>query len=57
MQKGIRDLNGAEDGTRTHDLLITNQLLCQLSHFSNFTLIDYTNFFGFSQEKNKKRGI
>ena len=25
---------GAEDGTRTHDLLITNQLLYQLSHSS-----------------------
>ena len=27
---------GAEDGTRTHDLLITNQLLYQLSHSSIF---------------------
>ncbi len=27
------DLNGAEDGTRTRDLLITNQLLYQLSYF------------------------
>ena len=25
--------NGAEDGTRTHDLLVTNELLYQLSHF------------------------
>ena len=25
--------NGAEDGTRTRDLLITNQLLYQLSYF------------------------
>ena len=27
---------GAEDGTRTHDLLITNQLLYQLSHSSTY---------------------
>ena len=26
--------NGADGGTRTHDLLITNQLLYQLSHIS-----------------------
>ena len=26
-------MNGAEDGTRTRDLLITNQLLYQLSYF------------------------
>ena len=26
----------ASDGTRTHDLLITNQLLYQLSHRSNY---------------------
>ncbi len=24
----VRDLHGAGGGTRTHDLLITNQLLC-----------------------------
>ena len=30
---------GAEDGTRTHDLLITNQLLYQLSHFSVYGLL------------------
>ena len=28
---GIRDGNGAGDGTRTRNLLITNQLLYQLS--------------------------
>ena len=27
---------GAGDGTRTRDLLITNQLLCQLSHVGNY---------------------
>ena len=26
---------GAENGTRTHDLLITNELLYQLSYFGN----------------------
>ncbi len=33
--KKIDDLkkDGAESGTRTHDLLITNQLLYQLSYF------------------------
>jgi hypothetical protein len=25
--------SGAEDGTRTHDLLVTNELLYQLSYF------------------------
>ena len=30
---------GAEDGTRTHDLLITNQLLYQLSHSSVHNII------------------
>ncbi len=29
-----RDNIGAGDGNRTHDLLITNQLLCQLSYAS-----------------------
>jgi hypothetical protein len=29
----IRYPHGAEDGTRTHDLLVTNELLYQLSHF------------------------
>ena len=28
--------NGADDGTRTHDLLITNQLLYQLSYIGFF---------------------
>ena len=28
--------SGAEDGTRTRDLLITNQLLYQLSYFGGF---------------------
>ena len=28
----IRPIGGAAGGTRTHDLLITNQLLCQLSY-------------------------
>ena len=32
--RALRLLTGAEDGTRTHDLLITNQLLYQLSHSS-----------------------
>jgi hypothetical protein len=26
---------GAEDGTRTHDLLVTNELLYQLSYFGD----------------------
>ena len=26
-------VSGAEDGIRTHDLLVTNELLYQLSHF------------------------
>ena len=43
--------NGAGDGTRTRNLLITNQLLCQLSYTSDesspnvesfSTLTDYT---------------
>lgn len=29
----IRYPHGAEDGTRTHDLLVTNELLYQLSYF------------------------
>lgn len=29
---------GAEDGTRTHDLLVTNELLYQLSYFGKNTL-------------------
>ena len=29
---------GAEDGTRTHDLLVTNELLYQLSYFGNIKL-------------------
>ena len=33
MKKSVEP-HGAEDGTRTHDLLITNQLLYHLSHFS-----------------------
>ena len=32
----LRLSTGAEDGTRTHDLLITNQLLYQLSHPSTY---------------------
>ena len=27
---------GADDGNRTHNLLITNQLLCQLSYVSRY---------------------
>ena len=30
--------SGARDGTRTHDLLITNQLLYQLSHTSKILI-------------------
>ena len=52
---------GANDGIRTHDLLITNQLLCQLSHISILTFdvncgtissseIDYTTFFPTCQD-------
>ncbi len=37
---GISPNNGAGDGTRTRNLLITNQLLCQLS---------YTSIFNFSK--------
>ena len=55
----IRDF-GAEDGTRTHDLLITNQLLYQLSHSSKFTLnciAYYTNLQALSQENIFVRGL
>lgn len=34
----MRFLNGARDGTRTHDLLITNQLRYQLRHSSGYSL-------------------
>ena len=33
-----RFLNGARDGTRTHDLLITNQLRYQLRHSSGYSV-------------------
>ena len=32
----------ADDRTRTDNLLITNQLLCQLSHIGIFTSADYS---------------
>ena len=32
-------LNGARDGTRTHDLLITNQLRYQLRHSSGYLIL------------------
>ena len=31
--------NGAGDGTRTRNLLITNQLLCQLSYTSTVSMV------------------
>ena len=34
-----RFLNGARDGTRTHDLLITNQLRYQLRHSSGYSVV------------------
>ena len=34
--KGTSPIDGARDGTRTHDLLITNQLRYQLRHSSIF---------------------
>ncbi|GAI15695.1 unnamed protein product, partial [marine sediment metagenome] len=34
-------LSGADDPVRTDDLLITNQLLCQLSYIGNFTHYNY----------------
>lgn len=36
----VKPLNrlGAEDGIRTHDLLVTNELLYQLSHFGKYLL-------------------
>ena len=43
---------GANDGTRTHDLLITNQLLYQLSHISIVTPILPQQFL-FVNRKNK----
>lgn len=33
MRPDVKQEDGAEDGTRTRDLLITNQLLYQLSYF------------------------
>ena len=33
------NLAGAEDGSRTHDLRVTNALLYQLSYFGNFRCI------------------
>ena len=37
LEKAINPLfkEGADDGTRTHDLLITNQLLYQLSYIGD----------------------
>ena len=35
---GPASKSGAGDGTRTRNLLITNQLLCQLSHVGVFNL-------------------
>jgi hypothetical protein len=37
--------NGAESGTRTHDLLITNQLLYQLSYFGISLLYIIRSYF------------
>jgi hypothetical protein len=38
------NLKRAEDGTRTRDLLITNQLLYQLSYFGDYTILELFNF-------------
>lgn len=35
----LQIIAGAEDGTRTHDLLVTNELLYQLSHFGETGII------------------
>ena len=49
----------AENGTRTHDLLITNELLYQLSYFGKMLLFDESgaNIECFFETKNKKRRI
>ena len=39
---GTLPKNGAGDGTRTRDLLITNQLLYQLSYTSTFVVLSRT---------------
>ena len=39
------EIDGAGDGTRTRNLLITNQLLCQLSYTSTISMV-------VSEEKN-----
>ena len=44
---------GANDGTRTHDLLITNQLLYRLSHISIVTLILSQHFLFVNRKKKK----
>ena len=46
-------LFGAEDGTRTHDLLITNQLLYQLSHIS----VAFHNDKYYTINKSKKQAL
>ena len=39
---GIIKVHKADEGTRTPNLLITNQLLCQLSHIGKLLYIDNT---------------
>ena len=41
--------SGACDAIRTHDLLITSELLCQLSHTSIYDVIYFTSFSPFLQ--------
>ena len=42
LVQGLLFLQKADDRTRTDNLLITNQLLCQLSHIGIFTSADYS---------------
>ena len=46
---------GATSGTRTHDLLVTNEILYQLSYSGRFCGCKVNIFFSFSQENFKKR--
>ena len=46
----------AENGTRTHDLLITNELLYQLSYFGN-TLLMQNKHKMFSKRKKKAENL
>ncbi len=62
MQFNTSFINGANGGIRTRDLLITNQLLCQLSHTSRcftayilYNKIELLSRLSFRKKRNEGR--